>query len=146
MANKQSIFSGDATGAEKVAAFLSKAGVFYLGTTDGDQPKIRAFSWFDYQADTNRLIFSTGGFKNVCKQMTANPKVEIFAHVGMYFLRLDGTVKFLDDDNIREQVKHDSPGIAKTYQEHGWQLQPFTIENGHVEVRYSLEPVEEFDV
>lgn len=146
MTHRKSIFTDDATGAQKVAAFLEKAGVFYVGTTDGDQPKIRAFSWFDYQEEDDRVVFSTGSFKNVYKQMLANPKVEIFAMVGGYFLRYDGTFKALDDENIKAQVRHDSPGIAKTYEEHGWELAPFYLENGHAEVRYSLDPVEEFDV
>ena len=146
MAKQKTIFDEGMTSAEKVAAFLSKAGVFYLGTTDKDQPKIRAFSWFDYQKDEDRVVFSTGSFKNVYKQMLANPKVEIFAMVGGYFLRYDGLAKPLDDEVIKEQVRHDSPGIAKTYKENGWELAPFCLEKGHVEVRYSLEPVEEFDV
>lgn len=146
MQNRKTIFESDASGAQKVAAFLAKAGVFYLATTDGDQPKMRAFSWFDYLEDKDLIVFSTGNFKNVYKQMQANPKVEIFAHIGMYFMRYDGTFKLLDDDKLRAQVRHDSPGIAKIYGENGWELEPFCIENGHVEVRCSLDPVEEFDV
>ena len=142
----KTIFEEGSTGAQKVAAFLSKAGVFYVGTTEGDQPKIRAFSWFDYQEEKDRLVFCTGKFKNVYKQFTENPKIEIFAMIQGYFLRYDGTVKVLDDESIRNQVRHDSPGIARTYKEHGWDLVPFCLENGHVEVRYSLDPVEEFDV
>lgn len=146
MANKKTIFEAGATGAQKVAAFLSKAGVFYLATTDGDQPKVRAFSWFKYLEDEDRIVFSTGSFKNAYKQMIANPKVEIFAQIGMYFLRYDGIARPLDDESLRAQVRHDSPGIAKIYKENGWELAPFCLENGHVEVRCSLDPVEEFDV
>ena len=81
MSKRHSIFSPDATGAQKVAAFLSKANVFYLATTDGDQPKVRAFSWFAYQEDEDRVVFSTGSFKNAYQQLLANPKVEIFAQI-----------------------------------------------------------------
>lgn len=146
MADNRSIFPDGATGAMKVAAFLEKARVFYVGTTDGDQPKIRAFSWFEYLEDEDRLVFSTGSFKNVYRQMLANPKVEIFAQVGMYFLRYDGIAKPLDDEKIKAQVRQDSPGIARIYKENGWELAPFTLENGHVEIRQSLDFVEEFDV
>lgn len=146
MTNKTSLFTGNPTNAEKVAAFLSQAGVFYVAMTDGDQPKVRAFSWFTYQEDEDRVVFSTGSFKNVYRQMLKNPKVEIFTQVGMYFLRYDGIAKPLDDEKLREQVRHDSPGIAKIYRENGWELAPFCLENGHVEIRKSLDFVEEFDV
>lgn len=146
MANKKSIFEEGSTGAQKVAAFLSKAQVFYVGTVDGDQPRVRAFSWFDYQKKEDRVVFSTGNFKDAYKQMLASPKVEVFAQIGMYFMRYDGIAKPLDDEKLKAQVKHASPGITKIYEENGWEIAPFCLENGHVEVRYSLDPVEEFDV
>ena len=146
MTGRRSIFEEGATGAQKVAAFLNKAGTFYVGTTDGDPPRIRAFSWFHYLEEKDQIVFATGSFKDVFKQMQENPKVEIFALVGGYFMRYDGTFKFLDDESLRDQVKNDSPGMKKTYAENGWTFAPFCLENGHVEIRFSLEPVEEFDV
>lgn len=146
MEKKTTIFEPGATGAQKAAAFLSKADVFYLGTTDGDQPKIRPFSWFTYVENQDRIVFSTGSFKNAYKQMLANPKVEIIARIGMYFMRYDGIAKPLDDEKLKAQVRHDSPGIAKIYKENGWEIAPFYLENGHAEVRYSLDLIEEFDV
>lgn len=146
MPKRESIFEEGVTGAQKVAAFLSKAGVFYVGTTEENQPKIRAFSWYHYDEEKDQIVFSTGTFKNVFRQMQENPKIEIFALIGGYFMRYDGTFKYLDDDSIRKQVGQDSPGMKKTYQENGWTFAPFCLENGHVEIRYSLDPVEEFDV
>lgn len=146
MAKRKPIFEEGATGAQKVAAFLSKAGVFYLGTTDGDQPRIRALSWFDYLEDEDRVIFAIGTFKNVYKQMHENPKVEIFALVGGYFIRYDGSAVFFKDEERKQQVWRQSPGIGKIYRENGWDGEFFYLENAHAEVRYSLDPVEEFDV
>lgn len=78
--------------------------------------------------------------------MARNPKVEIFAQVGMRFLRYDGTAKLTQDEELTKQVRADSPGIAKIYDQNGWEFGQFYLENGHVEIRESLYPVEEFDV
>ena len=142
----KSIFSEGSTGAEKVAAFLSKAGIFYVGTVDGDKPRIRPFSWFDYDEKEDKLIFSTGSFKDVYHQLQENPHIEIHAVAGPYFIRYDGIVRFLDDDKIRAQIGRDSSYTLKLYRENGWKYAPFTIDQGHCEVRYSLYEAEEFDV
>ena len=63
------------TNAAKVHEFLNKAQTFYFLTTDGDQPKGRPFGFQMLVDDT--LYFGCGTFKNVFKQLTANPKVEV---------------------------------------------------------------------
>lgn len=40
----------------------------------------------------------------------------------------------------------DSPGIAKIYDENGWETGMFYLENGHCEIRESLYPLEDFDM
>lgn len=55
----------------------SLAGVFYIATTDGDQPRVRPFDGavvFD-----GKLYIGTGKQKDVFKQIEKNPKVEIFS-------------------------------------------------------------------
>ncbi|MBQ4386094.1 MAG: pyridoxamine 5'-phosphate oxidase family protein [Prevotella sp.] len=143
---KKSLFPEGMMGAEKVAAFLSQARVFDVATSVDGQPKVRPFSYFIYNEQEDRIIFSTGKFKNVYKQLLANPKIEIFARVGMTFMRYDGIAKTFDDQKIVEKVWNDSPGIGKIYRENGWEGGLFYLENGHVEIRESLYPVEEFDV
>lgn len=96
--------------------------------------------------DEDRIVFSTGKFKNAYKQLLANPKVEIFAQIGMKFLRYDGIAKPIDDDKLKAQVRKDSPGIAKIYDQNGWKTGMFYLENGHAEIRESLYPIKEFDV
>ena len=91
------------TNAEKVHEFLNKAQTFYFLTTDGDQPKGRPFGFQMLVNDT--LYFGCGTFKNVFKQLTANPKVEILAVNGGEFLRYDGEAKVVKDAALLEKVK-----------------------------------------
>ena len=62
---------------EKVNEFLNKAKVFYFLTADGDQPKGRPFGF--HMLVDGKLYFGCGTFKNVYKQLTKNPKVEVLA-------------------------------------------------------------------
>lgn len=130
--------------AAKVSEFLDKAKVFYFLTTDGEQPKGRPFGFHMLVGD--KLYFGCGTFKNVWKQLVANPKVEVVATVGGEFIRYDGTATVVHDDSLLAKVREAMPGIMKTYDEHGWEMGLFYLENGHAEIRGALDLKEEFDV
>lgn len=61
----------------KIDSFLGDAGVFYLATADGDQPRLRPLG-LHLHLD-GKLLISVGDFKNVYRQMKANPRVELVA-------------------------------------------------------------------
>lgn len=132
------------TNAEKVSAFLDKAQVFYFLTTDGDQPKGRPFGF--HMMDDGKLYFGCGTFKNVFKQLTANPKVEVLAVDGGHFMRYDGTVKVVKDDALIEKVRKVMPDIMGMYDKNDWEMGMFYLENGHAEIRGMMDLIEEFDV
>lgn len=82
---------------QEVCDFLKKAGVYYLATAEGDQPRVRPFGTahiFD-----GKLYIQTGKSKPVSKQMAANPKVEICAFIDGSWIRIAGTAV---EDNRRE--------------------------------------------
>lgn len=132
------------TGAEKVKEFLDKAKTYCFLTTDGDQPKGRPFG-FKMLVD-GKLYFGTGTFKNCYRQLTQNPKVEILAVNGGEFLRYDGTVKIVHDDELMKKVREAMPKIMALYDKNGWEMGLFYLENGHAEIRGMLDLKEEFDV
>ena len=125
------------TNLEKVDAFLDKAHIFYFLTTDGDQPRGRPFGLRILDGD--RLYFGCGTFKNVFKQLTANPKVEVLAINGGEFLRYDGTVKIVKDDALLSKVREAMPQIMALYDKNGWEMGLFCLENGHAEIRGMLD-------
>lgn len=130
--------------AAKVNAFLDDAKVFYFLTTDGNQPKGRPFSF--HMLVDDKLYFGCGTFKNVFKQLTANPKVEILANGNGEFLRYDGTVKMVKDDALLGKVREAMPQIMAMYDKNGWEMGLFYLENGHAEIRGMMDLKEEFDV
>ena len=128
----------------KVNEFLDKAETFYFLTTDGDQPKGRPFGF--HMLVNDRLYFGCGTFKNVFKQLVANPKVEVVATVGSEFIRYDGTAKVVKDDALLRKVREIMPEIMEIYDKNGWEMGLFYLENGHAEIRGMMDLKEEFDV
>lgn len=138
------VLEANMTNAEKVNEFLNKAKVFYFLTTDKDQPKGRPFSF--HLLDGDRLYFGCGTFKNVFKQLSANPKVEVLAVNGGEFLRYDGSVKIVKDDALLEKVRKAMPQIMSLYDKNGWEMGLFYLENGHAEIRGAMDVKEQFDL
>ena len=130
--------------AAKVSEFLDKAGVFYFLTTDGGAPKGRPFGF--HLLDGDRLYFGCGTFKNVFRQLSADPRVEVLAMNGEEFLRYDGTAHIVKDAALLEKVRAAMPQIMALYDKNGWEMGLFYLENGHAEIRGMLDLKEEFDV
>ena len=112
--------------------FLNKAGVFVLGTTDGDQPRMRVLG-LKIKLD-DKLFFAVGTFKDVYKQLQKNPKCEILASSGMDFLRWDGKAVFVKDERFMPIVANMMPQLVEMYKQMGWELGFFTIEGGSAEI------------
>ncbi|MCR5656465.1 MAG: pyridoxamine 5'-phosphate oxidase family protein [Butyrivibrio sp.] len=129
---------------QKVSEFLDKAQTFYFLTTDGDQPKGRPFGFHLIVDD--KLYFGCGTFKNVYKQLSANPKVEVLALDGDKFMRYDGSVKIVKDEALTQKVREAAPQIMGLYDKNGWEMGLFYLENGHAEIRGLFDVIEEFDV
>ena len=112
----------------KIKAFLQETGVFFLATTDGDQPKLRPLGAF-LEAD-GKLIFGVGDFKDVYRQMQKNPKVEIAAcKKDGHWLRYTGTAVFETDESYAAQMIK-NVGLESIYNEKtGHRLMTFHLEN-----------------
>ena len=128
----------------KVAEFLDKAKVFYFLTAIGDQPKGRPFGF--HMVVDDKLYFGCGTFKNVFKQLTENPKVEVLAVSGGEFMRYDGEAVVVKDEALTAKVREMSPQIMAMYDKNGWEMGLFYLKNGHAEIRGLMDLKEEFDV
>ncbi|MBR6119729.1 MAG: pyridoxamine 5'-phosphate oxidase family protein [Oscillospiraceae bacterium] len=130
--------------AAKIHEFLNAAQTFFFLTTDGDQPKGRPFGFQMLVGD--RLYFGCGTFKNVFRQLSANPRVEVLALKGGEFLRYDGRAKVVKDEGLLAKVREAMPQIMALYDKNGWEMGLFYLEDGHAEIRGMLDLKEEFDV
>ena len=100
----------------KVNDFLTAAGVFFLATCDGDQPKARPLG-AHLEAD-GKILFGVGDFKNVYKQLKANPKAEIVAaKPDGHWLRYTGKAVFEDDPKYAEMIMGALPQLRDIYNE-----------------------------
>jgi len=86
---------------EEVLEFLKSAGVYYLATVEGDQPRVRPFG--TAEVFEGKLYIQTGKVKPVSKQLMANPKAEISAFKDGVWIRIAG--KLIPDER-REAKEH----------------------------------------
>ena len=84
----------------EVYEFLKKARTYYLGTMDGDQPRVRPFGTVDLFE--GRLYIQTGKSKKVSQQLQANPKAELCAFLDGKWLRVAGTL--VRDDRVEAKA------------------------------------------
>ena len=131
--------------AERVNEFFTKSQTFYLATEDGNQPKCRPMGL--HLLLDGVVYFGVGGFKEVFKQMQANPLVEICATVESDFLRYYGKAVFETDDRIAERMLDDSPYLKSIYNEQtGKKLKVFRLEAGTAEFHAMSGAIEKFSL
>ena len=88
--------------------------MFYLATTQGDQPHVRPFGALGIYED--KLYIQTGNIKKVFKQMKKDPKIEICAmDKDGTWIRIESTV--VQDDRIeaRQHMLDANPSIKSMY-------------------------------
>lgn len=85
---------------EKVCKFLKDAGVYYLATVDGDQPRVRPFG--TAHIFEGKLYIQSGKVKPCAKQIAANPKFELCAFKDGQWLRVSG--ELVEDDRREARV------------------------------------------
>ena len=83
----------------EVNDFLKQAGVYYLATVEGDQPRVRPFGTVNIFE--GKLYIQSGKKKDVAKQIAANPKAEICAFKDGKWIRIAG--ELVEDDRIEAQ-------------------------------------------
>ena len=112
----------------KLYDFLTEACVFFLATTDGSQPKLRPLG-AHFEMD-GKVLFGVGDFKDVYKQMVANPLVEISAaKPDGKWLRYTGKVVFDTDPKYAAAMLEALPQLKEVYNEKtGYKLAMFHLE------------------
>ena len=112
---------------QQVEKFLKDAGTYYLGTVEGDQPRVRPFGTIHMFED--KLYIQTGKVTDVSKQIHANPKVEICAFLNGEWLRVAGTL--VEDDRVeaRQSMLDAYPDLQNMYKADDGNTEVFYIKD-----------------
>ena len=113
----------------KINDFLTEAGMFFLATADGDQPKLRPLG-ARFEMD-GKVLFGVGDFKDVYRQLTVNPKTEIVAcKPDGQWLRYTGKAVFETDPKYAEAALEAMPMLKRIYNdETGHKMMMFHLED-----------------
>ncbi len=115
----------------EITEFIKKVHVYYLGTTNGDQPEIRPIGVFE-EID-GKFFTAVGAHKNVYKQMVANPKIVIVSYDGKDWIRIRAVAKEADEEYVNK-VFDLNPFLRRMYNEEtGNRLGVFELTEGEVE-------------
>ena len=125
---------------KKVYDFLKKCRVYYLATTEGDQPRVRPFGTVDLFED--KIYIQTGKSKDVSKQIAANPKIEICAFDGNKWLRI--AAEAVNDDRVeaKAHMLDNYPDLKNMYDAEDDNTQVFYLKNATAVFSSFTEPSE----
>ena len=100
---------------EEVKNFLKEGGIFYLATTDGEQPRVRPFGVVEII--NGRLYLMTGKSKDVFKQLAKNCKFEVCATKpsGAEWMRLSGELVNDDSLEVKEEYLRRNEELRSMY-------------------------------
>jgi len=110
---------------EQMFEILNKNPVFFLGTVDGSEPRVRGMML--YKADENGIIFHTGPHKDVYHQILKNPNVQVcfYDNSQNIQIRVRGVLEKIDDISLKEEISnHPSRKFMQ-----GWKANCATIDD-----------------
>ena len=112
---------------EKVCEFLKSAGVYYLATIDGDQPRVRPFG--TAHIFEGKLYIQTGKSKPVSMQLAANPKCELCAFQDGVWLRV--AAELVEDDRVeaKKSMLDEYTNLRAMYDENDPNTQVLYLKN-----------------
>lgn len=111
----------------EVFKFLQDCGIFFVSTVDGNQPKVRPFSFL--MEHEGKICFGTSNQKPFYAQLMANPNIEICASKDGRWLRLSGQAVFCTTKEAKAQALEIMPMLKRMYSVEDEIFEIFYIEN-----------------
>ena len=118
---------------KEVLEFMSSNPIFHLATVEGDKPHVRGMLL--YRADENGVIFNTGKIKDLYKQLTKNPNVEMSFTNGIFEnliqIRVIGTVELDEDLDLKKEIVQKRDFLKPWVEQVGYDaLAVYRLKNG----------------
>lgn len=112
---------------KRVYDFLKKAGVYYLATAEGDQPRVRPFGTVN--EFEGKLYIQTGKVKPTSHQLAVNPKAEICAFMDGAWIRV--ACELVEDHRLeaKKSMLDAYPNLRGMYDENDGNTQVFYMKN-----------------
>ena len=130
----------------RIDGLLAASKTFYLATVDGDQPKLRPLG--AHHVVDGKVWLGVGEFKNVYRQLVANPKCEVVAlqPAGGKWLRWTGRAVFAEGaerERLEEVFLTAAPRLRRIYNKKpGKRMMCFTLVDSRAELIPMMPPGE----
>lgn len=123
---------------DQVIRFLIDNPDFSLATCEGTVPHVRTLML--HKADETGIYFMVGKFKDVYRQLSLNPLVELCFHKDDFQVRISGQAENLDKDmELKKEVLEARPFLKKWIDQAGFRhMAVFRVRNGIAKI-WSLE-------
>ena len=87
-------------------------------TVEGNKPHGRGMETF--RVDENGLIFYTGTYKDVYRQLENNPEVEL-CYIKDIQVRVSGRIELLDDPELKKEIVAKRPFLKGLIEQRGYE-------------------------
>ena len=133
------------TAMQRIDDILTASKAFFLATVDGDQPKLRPLG--AHHVVDGKVWLGVGEFKNVYRQLAANPKCELVAlQPDGKWLRWTGRAAFAEGaerEKLEEIFLSAMPPLRKIYDKSpGKRMMCFTLADSRAELIAMMPPGE----
>lgn len=84
--------------------FINANPVCYLATVEDDRPRVRGMLM--YRADEKGILFHTGDFKDLYRQVQDNPHAEVCftSPDGRIQVRVSGTAEIVENPDLKKEI------------------------------------------
>ena len=105
-----------------ILSLISNNPMFALATAQDNIPHVRFMML--YRADESGILFHTGESKDLHRQLSRNPMVELcfYSPKEAMQVRVSGTAELVEDIELKKQVVRDRPFMQKWVDEKGYDV------------------------
>jgi len=114
----------------EILAFLNANPSCHLATVEGNKPHVRGMRI--YKADENGIILQTAKMKDLHKQLSENPNVELCFnnYKDNIQIRVSGTVELVEDMDLKNEIIAKRQFLKPRIEKEGYELAIYRLERG----------------
>jgi uncharacterized pyridoxamine 5'-phosphate oxidase family protein len=105
---------------EEIIRFINQNPVCHLATLEDGKPRVRGM--FMYRADDLGLLFHTGTFKSLAKQVRNGAPAEACFNSDDMQVRVAGVAEIVEDMKLKEEIVSARPFMQPWIEKHGYGL------------------------